>query len=546
MYLKIRTAIITVLLIMIGTESFAASKDVIQPSSPTLSFSVNVQQPIKSDDNILLRETFKPCLAASPACTLVMYQNSASGSLQITNTSKVPIHNMQAYNLPAGVTQDASNCTLIPPGGTCTLVFTPGSILNPGAVVTLYGTNTGQTTVIFQILPLNATPSIVVLGQYDLPTERLVVRYISNDYGTTWSSMLVLPLIPFQDNYIIGWTTCGVSGQNCLSTVSLNDGLSPNAFAYNSVNYGDQWTASPLFPLPALPGTLSNFKVIGNSCDTLNQNCVAVGIYVNTISEEYPVAYHSADGGNTWTESILPVSALTNYALSDVYCSSNGLVCIAAGTKNQPNPLGGPAAYITSDGGVNWVELAITSSQTIQSINRITCDTNVVRCFIVGNYDNGGNPRPIVFATPDSGANWNETLPIVPPDSNSFEDIIHSISCSDDATRCVIVGSYVNLGFMNKAFGYYTTDGGTTWNLSTNFPTPLGLDDTDLRDVFCNSNLSQCMGVGRALDTPNLAWWPATYITTDGGVNWSLTTTQPAPAPVATDSISLLNVSGSR
>lgn len=87
-------------------------------------------------------------------CTLVLFQSTDTyGHLEVVNTSGVPARFVQAYGLPAGVTQDASNCTSLAAGARCYLQFFPGTIKNvAGATVEIRGTNTPSSFVTMQIL----------------------------------------------------------------------------------------------------------------------------------------------------------------------------------------------------------------------------------------------------------------------------------------------------------------------------------------------------------------------------------------------------------
>lgn len=87
-------------------------------------------------------------------CTLVLFQSTdTNGDLVVTNTSGAPARFVQAYNLPAGVSQDSSGCTYIAPGASCDLQFFPGSTKNvAGTTVEIRGTNTPSSFITMQVL----------------------------------------------------------------------------------------------------------------------------------------------------------------------------------------------------------------------------------------------------------------------------------------------------------------------------------------------------------------------------------------------------------
>lgn len=147
-------------------------------SSGQASFSVQIKRPLKLKHGQAL-EGLKRCFASAASCTLVMFQGSdVIGHLRITNNSTTTtIYNLQAYNLPATIGQDASDCAIIPPRGTCDLVFTAGNTRYANVPVAVYGNNTPTLSVTLQVLgigdPFNGNPL------YQLPTNANLNYYTS-------------------------------------------------------------------------------------------------------------------------------------------------------------------------------------------------------------------------------------------------------------------------------------------------------------------------------------------------------------------------------
>ncbi|MDR3441818.1 MAG: hypothetical protein P4L65_02255 [Legionella sp.] len=127
------------------------------------------------------------CFASyASQCTLVLFQSTdTNGDLVVTNTSGTPARFVQAYNLPVGVTQDASGCTYLAPGASCDLQFFPGTIRNvAGTAVTIRGTNTPTSTITMQVLGIGDLYAGGPLFQ--LPTSSNTNFYTSSlaDAGT--------------------------------------------------------------------------------------------------------------------------------------------------------------------------------------------------------------------------------------------------------------------------------------------------------------------------------------------------------------------------
>lgn len=118
----------------------------------------------------------KNCFASLTECTLVLFQGTdTQGRLVITNTSNIIARSIQASGLPAGVTQDASNCISLSPGQSCTLQFTPGNIKNSGVSIAVSGTNTATSYVTMQVLGIG---DMYAGGQlFQLPTSANSYHY---------------------------------------------------------------------------------------------------------------------------------------------------------------------------------------------------------------------------------------------------------------------------------------------------------------------------------------------------------------------------------
>ena len=180
-------------------------------------------------------------------CTLVLFQSTdTNGDLVVTNTSGATARFVQAYNLPAGVTQDASGCTFLAPGASCDLQFFPGTIKNvAGTAVTIRGTNTPTSTITMQVLGIGDLYAGGPLFQ--LPTSSNTNFYTSSlaDAGTgiNWAAadglctgFNDLPA-PAQLTTLFQASNCNggpISGFTCATSYW---GTSINATNANAINF---------------------------------------------------------------------------------------------------------------------------------------------------------------------------------------------------------------------------------------------------------------------------------------------------------------------
>lgn len=71
----------------------------------------------------------------------------------------------------------------------------------------------------------------------------------------------------------------------------------------------------------------------------------------------------------------------------------------------------------------------------------------------------------------------------------------------------------------------------------------IGIQNTELFDIVCNSTNTQCTAVGRYLNNHNNVL-PLSYTSVNGGSTWSLATTLGLPANVAASGIQMSGLLG--
>lgn len=108
------------------------------------------------------------------------------------------------------------------------------------------------------------------------------------------------------------------------------------------------------------------------------------------------------------------------------------------------------------------------------------------------------------------------------------------------------VGYYRNTSAGNAPLSYTSANGGSAWGLSSALPLPADVltngPDTELQGITCDNAGLQCSAVGyyrRGTGANNATangYAPLSYTSANGGSTWSLSSTLPLPADVATGS----------
>lgn len=371
-------------------------------------------------------------------------------------------------------------------GGSCSAGSWSGIIYTTGFI-------TSDCSVIF-----SASQVFRVAVGYD--GNNAPLSYTSTDGGTNWTASTTQPS-GFGTLYSV---SCSSDGSTCAAVG--NDGSAP--LSYTSTDSGVTWV--PSTTQAPVNGSGSGY-LYGVACSSMGSICATVGFD----GANAPLSYTSTDGGVDWIASVTQphVNASGKGYLGGVACSSNGSICVAVGYDGSDAPL----SYTSTDGGVVWIASATQPPVNLSNwghLRGVSCSSNGSICVSVG-YDGAG--VPLSYTSTDGGVTWafSTTQPLV---NGTGAGYLTSVSCSSNGSTCVVVGSDGN----SAPLSYTSTDGGVIWAPSTTQPPVNGSGSGSLSGVACSSTGSICAAVGS--DGANV---PLSYTSTDGGVTWALSTTQP-------------------
>lgn len=220
-----------------------------------------------------------------------------------------------------------------------------------------------------------------------------------------------------------------------------------------------------------------------------------------------------------WHQAALPANYYVGNGdngppVSPVSCVHGTLFCLAVVSYLPPglNGLIPQGVVVTDDAGAHWRGFASLNSGP--SVNAVSCPSRSV-CWVAGVNTSTGAPE--IAESTNSGKTWSDKTPAT---ISSRNQQLNALDCVSDAV-CWVVGDDQTSGVAPLAAE--TTDGGTTWKTFANLPTFAPYDPNgtyQLNAISCLSALD-CIAGGGLNYADGLA---QVISTTDGGQTWNLST----------------------
>lgn len=373
------------------------------------------------------------------------------------------------------LTSGASNCSISGTtltgiaAGSCTLTATK-------AADTIYNSTTSA--------PIGVTVTVTRFVSVGALGGPFPLSYTTLDGGVNWSASTGQP----SGSGTLYSVACSGVGLNC---VAVGDDGAGSLLSYTTTNGGVTWVAST--PQPVGSGILYSV-----ACSSSGLNCTTVGT-----DGSAPIGYTTINRGVTWAVSTTQPPGTGT--LNSVACSASGSNCTAVGNDGVSSPL----SYTTTDGGGTWVA-STPQPPGSGTLNSVACSDSGLICTAVGNYAS----VPLSYKSTNRGNTWVPSTTLPPVGS-----ILNSVTCSNDGLRCIAVGMDDSNGV---PLSYITANGGDTWVASTTQPPVNDSNNGNLYGVTCANNELMCTAVGNDGNSQ-----PLSYTTTNKGVTWVLSVTQP-------------------
>ena len=165
---------------------------------------------------------------------------------------------------------------------------------------------------------------------------------------------------------------------------------------------------------------------------------------------------------------------------------------------------------------------------------------NISALIAVGNYTNTTtNIVPLSYTSTNGGSSWSVSSALsLPGDvATTFAiAVLSGVACDSTGLQCTAVGSYKNTSNNIVPLSNTSINGGNSWSLSTTLPLPVDVSTS----ATANSVLSGVACDSTRLQCTAVGFYrntssktvPFSYTSFNGGNSWSLSTTLPLPTDV--------------
>lgn len=192
-----------------------------------------------------------------------------------------------------------------------------------------------------------------------------------------------------------------------------------------------------------------------------------------------------------------------------------------------------PVTYASADGGISWTA-AFPTAPTASDRNLlqgVSCSRNGLICNTVGRTRINGIEQTVSYSTNDGGFTWSPPVLLTIPSNGKWE-IVTSVACDDSGLNCTSIanfsGTSTSVPTKLVPFAYVTTDGGLTWSVPSPLTIPANSELNTIHGINCNSTGTRCVAVGRTKILG--AQSPLSYTSTDSGRSWSVPNLLVVPA----------------
>jgi hypothetical protein len=177
----------------------------------------------------------------------------------------------------------------------------------------------------------------VCVGKNVSPTTTNGRLYVSNDSGSSWSTVDLMSLVSGSFSNINYWKVAvSSSGQYMMATVTATQSGAGNVYFFNSSNYGATWSY------------INSYGVNGaGGCGMSANGTYQTFAFRHSNGNSY--RYYSSNSGSTFTLS----SASPETYFTDIRMSSTGTYQILSG--NNGSTAGG-RIFVSSNSGSSWTE----------------------------------------------------------------------------------------------------------------------------------------------------------------------------------------------
>jgi photosystem II stability/assembly factor-like uncharacterized protein len=273
-------------------------------------------------------------------------------------------------------------------------------------------------------------------------------------------------------------------------------------------------------PAPLLNGQTAGSnpvsgRVAGLAADPTNANIIYMAAAGGGV-------WKTTNGGNSWTPLTDNQSTLFMGAIAVAPSDPNVIYAGTGESTNSGLSFYGRGILKSTDGGTTWTLETNGGAFDRLAFSKIVVDptnANIVYAAVCDNAVNGVLGNTGIWKSTDGGATWTNTttgITNITPDDD-FSDLV--IDPSNDQILYCAVGTPGG-GVANGV--YETTNGGTSWAVSGNFPT--GTKDSTIKIAISASNPQVLYA---AITDPTTGGLSAIYTTSNGGTTWATVATAP-------------------